>query len=198
MKSRHKRHAFYWPSIEHESNIHKFRVDRNITVIALSEKVKVGVNVIIGLQNGTLSPTYLVGKRAGKLKPYIEKICETLGATPGDLFPRYICDINRKPKELLDSQIADITIGAFSRKKTKHYIEARLLNKFIKTRLNEKEQLVIIRRFKHEEPLEDVGKRLNMTRERVRQIEAKALRKLRQPSVIRNFDGGERWLKRYL
>ena len=30
--------------------------------------------------------------------------------------------------------------------------------------------------------LEDVGKVFNVTRERIRQIEAKALRKLRQPS----------------
>ena len=32
--------------------------------------------------------------------------------------------------------------------------------------------------------LEDVGKVFNVTRERIRQIEAKALRKLRQPSRI--------------
>ena len=38
--------------------------------------------------------------------------------------------------------------------------------------------------------LEDVGKVFNVTRERIRQIEAKALRKLRQPSrskLLRDF-----------
>ena len=37
--------------------------------------------------------------------------------------------------------------------------------------------------------LEDVGKAFNVTRERIRQIEAKALRKLRHPSRIRHLKG---------
>ena len=35
--------------------------------------------------------------------------------------------------------------------------------------------------------LEEVGKRFNVTRERIRQIEAKALRKLRHPSRAKNL-----------
>ena len=37
--------------------------------------------------------------------------------------------------------------------------------------------------------LEEVGKRFNVTRERIRQIEAKALRKLRHPTRIRKLEG---------
>ncbi len=37
--------------------------------------------------------------------------------------------------------------------------------------------------------LEDVGKQYNVTRERIRQIEAKALRKLRHPSRRAKLDG---------
>ncbi len=51
--------------------------------------------------------------------------------------------------------------------------------------LNERERQVLIMRFGLEDgasrTLEDVGKEFNVTRERVRQIEAKALRKLRHP-----------------
>ena len=51
--------------------------------------------------------------------------------------------------------------------------------------LNERERKVLIMRFGLEDgmtrTLEDVGKEFNVTRERVRQIEAKALRKLRHP-----------------
>ena len=58
--------------------------------------------------------------------------------------------------------------------------------------LNPREREVIILRFGLEtgHPLEEVGKRFNVTRERIRQIETAALRKLRNPSKskkIRDF-----------
>ena len=60
--------------------------------------------------------------------------------------------------------------------------------------LKERERQVIVLRFGledgHPRTLEEVGKEFNVTRERIRQIEAKALRKLRHPSRskrIRDF-----------
>ncbi len=57
--------------------------------------------------------------------------------------------------------------------------------------LTEREQKVLELRFGlidgEEKTLEDVGKEFNITRERVRQIESKALRKLRQPSRSRKL-----------
>ena len=41
----------------------------------------------------------------------------------------------------------------------------------------------------HQRTLEEVGKEFNVTRERIRQIEAKALRKLRHPTRMRRLDG---------
>ncbi|MBE5940778.1 MAG: RNA polymerase sigma factor RpoD [Lachnospiraceae bacterium] len=62
--------------------------------------------------------------------------------------------------------------------------------------LKEREKQVIVLRFGledgHPRTLEEVGKRFNVTRERIRQIEAKALRKLRNPvrsKKIRDFLG---------
>jgi RNA polymerase sigma factor (sigma-70 family) len=53
--------------------------------------------------------------------------------------------------------------------------------------LTEREKLVLQMRFGlgdgHVYPLEKIGERLGLTRERVRQIEAQALRKLRDPHV---------------
>jgi RNA polymerase sigma factor (sigma-70 family) len=53
--------------------------------------------------------------------------------------------------------------------------------------LSEREKLVLQMRFGlgdgHVYPLEKIGERLGLTRERVRQIEAQALRKLREPDV---------------
>ena len=60
--------------------------------------------------------------------------------------------------------------------------------------LKERERQVIVLRFGledgHPRTLEEVGKEFNVTRERIRQIEAKALRKLRNPvrsKRIRDF-----------
>ena len=57
--------------------------------------------------------------------------------------------------------------------------------------LNERERKVLILRFGLEDgrnrTLEEVGKEFNVTRERIRQIESKALRKLRHPSRSRKL-----------
>lgn len=57
--------------------------------------------------------------------------------------------------------------------------------------LKEREKQVIVLRFGledgHPRTLEEVGKEFNVTRERIRQIEAKALRKLRHPSRSRKL-----------
>lgn len=64
------------------------------------------------------------------------------------------------------------------------------LEAFEKTNLTSREREVIIRRFglydHEEETLEQVGTSLNVTRERIRQIEKKALKKLYNNSGIRN------------
>jgi RNA polymerase primary sigma factor len=57
--------------------------------------------------------------------------------------------------------------------------------------LTHREQRVLVLRFGLEDgrsrTLEEVGQEFNVTRERIRQIEAKALRKLRHPSRSRKL-----------
>ena len=59
--------------------------------------------------------------------------------------------------------------------------------------LTEREQKVLDLRFGlsdgYPRTLEEVGKQFSVTRERIRQIEAKALRKLRHPTRIRKLEG---------
>ena len=76
-------------------------------------------------------------------------------------------------------------------------VESVMLREHIDTQLGdlkERERQVIVLRFGledgHPRTLEEVGKEFNVTRERIRQIEAKALRKLRNPvrsKRIRDF-----------
>lgn len=71
-------------------------------------------------------------------------------------------------------------------------IDSESLMKVVKARLSDRELLVISRRFgiypyNRCETLEEIGKDLNVTRERIRQIEEKALRKLRKNKEINSF-----------
>ena len=61
------------------------------------------------------------------------------------------------------------------------------------TTLTERERKILEMRFGlldgYERTLEEIGKMSNVTRERIRQIEAKALRKLRHPTRVRHLQG---------
>lgn len=60
--------------------------------------------------------------------------------------------------------------------------------------LSEREQKVIQKRYQELKTLEETGRDFNVTRERIRQIEAKAVRKLRHPArkrfILHGFRGG--------
>jgi RNA polymerase primary sigma factor len=62
----------------------------------------------------------------------------------------------------------------------------------ILAQLNEREQAVVRMRFgllsdESDRTLEEIGNELNVTRERVRQIESSAIKKLKHPNVGRNL-----------
>ncbi|ADL53117.1 sigma-70 family RNA polymerase sigma factor [Clostridium cellulovorans] len=66
------------------------------------------------------------------------------------------------------------------------------LNEVLKT-LNEREQHVLRMRFGLDDgemkTLEQIGNHFNVTRERIRQIESKALKKLRNPKILMRLEG---------
>lgn len=88
----------------------------------------------------------------------------------------------------------DSTVGDFIEDKSNYSpIEAanlenlrEAIKELIETGLTEREAKVLMMRFgigmNTDHTLEEVGKQFNVTRERIRQIEAKALRKLKHPS----------------
>ena len=65
-----------------------------------------------------------------------------------------------------------------------------LLKKTFEELLTPREEEVLFLRFRDELTLAEVGKRFALTRERIRQIEAKALRKLKANNALRRFHEG--------
>lgn len=95
----------------------------------------------------------------------------------------------------------DVTIGSFVEDESvkESFDEIDNENQYnvlydILNSLSEKEKTVIVRRFglgrNRAETLEEVGKSMNLSRERIRQIEAEAMRKLRNPrraNLLKNY-----------
>jgi RNA polymerase primary sigma factor len=71
-----------------------------------------------------------------------------------------------------------------------HFLQEKLVE--VLAGLSERERMVLELRFGlkdgYERTLEEVGKQLHVTRERVRQIEAKALKKLRHPIRLKQLE----------
>jgi RNA polymerase primary sigma factor len=94
----------------------------------------------------------------------------------------------------------DATLEDFIKDPNQSSIYDNVTNKFIKEYLFEvldtltpRERKVLVLRFGLEDgkprTLEEVGRQFNVTRERIRQIEAKAIRKLKHPSRARKLKG---------
>ena len=126
-------------------------------------------------------------------EPLEEEIAEKMGITPEKV--REVIKIAQEPVSL-ESPIGeedDSYLGNFvpdeSSMSPEDYATNEILKEEIKSvllTLQEREQEVLELRFGlidgTSHTLEEVGRRFNVTRERIRQIEAKALRKLRHPS----------------
>ncbi|MFN8593951.1 MAG: RNA polymerase sigma factor RpoD [Thermomicrobiales bacterium] len=115
---------------------------------------------------------------------------------------RQVLDVSRHPISLEApvGQDGDALLGDFIEDETTaHPLEVasqELLKSQISdalSKLTERERKIIVLRFGLEDgrfrTLEEVGREFGITRERIRQIEAKALRKLRHPSYSRKLRG---------
>ena len=126
-------------------------------------------------------------------EPSIKELAEHLDMTEEKV--QEIMQIAREPASLEtpigeedDSNLGDFVADA-NVLSPEGNVESVMLREHIDSLLDdlkERERQVIVLRFGledgHPRTLEEVGREFNVTRERIRQIEAKALRKLRQPS----------------
>ncbi len=135
--------------------------------------------------------------------PTEEEIAKKMNITPEKV--REVLKISQEPLSLETpiGEEEDSNFGDFLKDESclspEEFTENEMLKKEIKEvlmSLQEREQQVLELRFGLIDgtchTLEEVGKKFNVTRERIRQIEAKALRKLRHPSrakKLRDFLG---------
>ena len=134
-------------------------------------------------------------------EPSVKELAEHLDMTEEKV--QEIMQIAREPASLEtpigeedDSNLGDFVADA-NVLSPEGNVESVMLREHIDSLLDdlkERERQVIVLRFGledgHPRPLEEVGREFNVTRERIRQIEAKALRKLRNPvrsKRIRDF-----------
>jgi RNA polymerase primary sigma factor len=115
---------------------------------------------------------------------------------------RQVLDVSRHPVSLEApvGQDGDAFLGDFIEDETMPQPIELASQELLKTqisdaleKLTERERKIIVLRFGLEDgrfrTLEEVGREFGITRERIRQIEAKALRKLRHPSYSRKLRG---------
>lgn len=137
-------------------------------------------------------------------EPTIEELAEAMTAsTNADVSPEKVREILRASRQAisLDTPVgedADATLGDFledpAAQAPADVASALLLKEHVAAVLDSltgRERRVLELRFGlvdgRNRTLEEVGREFNVTRERVRQIEAKALRKLRHPSRSRKL-----------
>lgn len=129
---------------------------------------------------------------------YIAKIVmEVLGAAPTDLWSEKQLTLKLKKNTGERAVDADLIQHLLEQRNTTEILPspedallaaetAQVLDGIIGT-LTPREQRVLQIRFHKEGSLEDAAKAFDVTRQRIRQIEAKALRKMRHPDLTKNL-----------
>jgi RNA polymerase primary sigma factor len=130
------------------------------------------------LINMTRKPT----DRHGDLHPAVESLCAFLGAMPSNIFDAHQMH-NALVKNRSDVDLNLDDLASIQAKTSPHHLQSAV-DQVVET-LTDNESLVIKLRFGiegREHTLKEIGEIIGVTQERVRQIEAKALRKLRSPA----------------
>ena len=138
------------------------------------------INMLCGLR---ISPM----TREGEFTKVANQVMEALGACPTDLWTEEQLTMNLKKSSSWSvmgrEELNELMNGA--PKSLLESVAGQELKKTmdeVRKTLTYKEQQLIGMRFDDDKSLEQIGKELGITKERVRHIEAKALRKMRHPN----------------
>ena len=131
---------------------------------------------------------------------YLYKYAEALGCTISDLtdgvVDREKFDIGTDLKDRYPYNVALAVAGEFNYTNALYHVYIPALLESLES-LTEREKKVLKLRYQNAMTLEEVANMLGVTRERIRQIEARALRKLRHPRHWKNwkFDTMSRYIE---
>ena len=165
-------------TLERDNHLNNVRISRGYTQKELAKAVGISQGTIAMLCSSIIGPLYQTGPRKYEVKPWVEKIAETLHVSVADLFPRDICDIARG--FYTQYQIRDLLhSNRFNGNRKEELTIA--LNKVLST-LTPRERDILRLRYLEEMSLQEIGAWCSVGKERIRQVEARALRKLRHPS----------------
>lgn len=134
------------------------------------------VNALIAMR------TRPVSESDGRLSGTAQALCDALCALPDDLWSDEQLWV-RLPKnswefDISRDQVQMMLDGRSMDEKFESHGAAKLLEN-----LSERQKKVLRKRFFEEKNLDEVGMDMGVTRERIRQIEAKALRRIRMASA---------------
>lgn len=130
----------------------------------------------------------------GRLKNSVKRICKVLNCIPEEIFSASQMEAslktNKRTLKVNEAEAIFLLTQSDNQKLLEdHYADDQMSNAIEKSisTLTPREQKVINMRmglgeYTYEHTFDEVGKEFNLSRERVRQVEAKALRKMRHPS----------------
>ena len=164
---------------EHESNLSVLRIEQGLTYRQLEELTGVKRSRIACMSTGTVTPL----DPFGSLSRSAELICLALDATPEEVFPRYFCRLAGEAVSLdnltpcyLYSEATAYTLTAPAEDRA---AKRELINRAVACATSPRQRTLLRMRLEGS-TLDEVGQVLNLTRERVRQLESKIINKLRR------------------
>ena len=115
-----------------------------------------------------------------------------VGKDPEDLWPEHMREIKLKKSSAEVSLDLDSVKNILSNGSVEKNLSQITALKELSERLTPREKEVLNRRFHEKQSLEEVAKVFNVTRERVRHIEAKALRRMRMRALQLGYGADDR------
>jgi len=119
-------------------------------------------------------------------------ICKTLGSEPGDIFPEQLeheIPTNRISSFVESAQLSGASFRQLGPSEECERAEASQIIDEVLDTLTVRECMMLKSRVYNKMTLEDIATEAGLSRERIRQIEAKAFRKMRHPARLAKLDG---------